>query len=386
MNSRPASECSKSVPMPRDARTGIQVVDLMPQHSNPEVAGRIDAWWSIAKDDFLTDPFGQMAKAGLFQIGLPGAGADLETYSAIAAAEQAIAAKTGLLGLASAFAARQMTARFFIAGFADAAQRANWLPRVAAGQVCAAIAISEPGAGAHPKHLQTAAEPQREGFVVRGRKAWVTNGPIADVFLVLAVIAVEDERKRYGLFLIPRETPGLVVKPMPALDALAPASHCELELDGCQVPAAARVGDMPDAYPAMALPFRDVEDTVGTANISGMLSWLLEKSALRIERSEENALRLGRIAGLVSLVHAASRLAVAALDGEGQDEPARIIGVRLLARDIVGEIRGLLGQGQPADDTIVRALAAFDLLSSVAREPRKVRQIRLGNSIGSEKQ
>ena len=88
---------------------------------------------------------------------------------------------------------------------------------------------------------------------------------------------------------------------MPALDALAPASHCELELDGCQVPAAARVGDMPDAYPAMALPFRDVEDTVGTANISGLLSWLLEKSAARIERIEENALRLGRIAGLVSL-------------------------------------------------------------------------------------
>jgi acyl-CoA dehydrogenase len=49
---------------------------------------------------------------------------------------------------------------------------------------------------------------------------------------------------------------------------------------------------MPDAYPAMALPFRDVEDTVGTANVSGLLDWLLEKSAARIERSEANALRL----------------------------------------------------------------------------------------------
>ncbi len=66
---------------------------------------------------------------------------------------------------------------------------------------------------------------------------------------------------------------------MPALDALAPATHCELELDGCEVPASAQVGDMPDAYPAMALPFRDVEDTVGTANVAGLLSWLLERSA-----------------------------------------------------------------------------------------------------------
>src|SRR5216683_420282 len=228
----------------------------MPQDLSLEVAGRIDDWWTTAKRDILADPFGQMATAGLFQIGLPGAGAALDTYRAIAAAEQAIAAKTGLLGLASAFAARQMTARFFIAGFADADQRAAWLPRVAAGEVCAAIAISEPEVGAHPKHLKTTAEPDGAGFVVRGRKAWVTNGPIADVFLVLAVTAVEDGRKRYGLFLIPRETPGLTVKPMQTLEALAPASHCELELDGCHVPATARVGDMPDAYPAMALPFR----------------------------------------------------------------------------------------------------------------------------------
>jgi acyl-CoA dehydrogenase len=84
-------------------------------------------------------------------------------------------------------------------------------------------------------------------------------------------------------------------------------------------------------------------------------------------------------------VHAAGRLAVAALDGDGPDVPARTIGVRLLARDIVGEIRDLLAQVQPVDDAISRALAAFDLLSSVAREPRKVRQIRLGNSVWSEK-
>ena len=223
---------------------------------------------------------------------------------------------------------------------------------MAAGEVCAVIAISEPGAGAHPKNLQTSAEPNGAGYVVRGRKAWVTNGPVADVFLVLAVTAIEQGRKRYGLFLIPKGTKGLTVKPMPAMDVLAPATHCELELDGCEVPATARIGDMADAYPAMALPFRDVEDTVGTANISGLLSWLLEKCAARIEQSEDNALRLGRIAGLVSLVQAASQLAVAALDGEGPDMPARVIGVRLLARQIVDEIRELLAQGAPADEAI----------------------------------
>ena len=358
----------------------------MPQDSRLEVAGRIDNWWSIAKADVLSDSLAAMARTGLFQIGLPGAVAGLDSYRAIAAAEEAIAAKTGLPGLASAFGGRQMVARFFIGGFANEHQRAAWLPRVAAGEVCAVIAISEPGAGAHPKNLRTSAEPNGTGYVVRGRKAWVTNGAVADVFLVLAVSAVEDGRKRYGLFLIPKETKGLTVKPMPAMDVLAPATHCELELDGCEVPATARIGDTADAYPAMALPFRDVEDTVGTAGISGLLSWLLERTAARIEQSEDNALRLGRLAGLVSLVQAASQLAVAALDGDGPDLPARVIGVRLLVRQIVDEIRELLAQGSPTDEAITRALAAYDLLSSVAREPRKLRQARLGNSLWSVKQ
>ncbi len=77
---------------------------------------------------------------------------------------------------------------------------------------------------------------------------------------------------------------------------------------------------------------------------------------------------------------------MAALDGEGEDIPARTIGVRLMARDIVGEIRDLLAQDQTADEAIGRALAAFDLMASVAREPRKVRQARLGNSLWSMKQ
>jgi len=60
--------------------------------------------------------------------------------------------------------------------------------------------------------------------------------------------------------------------------------------------------------------------------------------------------------------------------------------LRLLARQVVDEIRELLTQIPQADEAIARALAAYDLLSSVAREPRKVRQSRLGNSLWSAKQ
>jgi acyl-CoA dehydrogenase len=114
----------------------------MPHRSNPEVSARIDHWWSIARDDILADPFVPMARAGLFQIGLPGADAALDGYRAIAAAEQALAAKTGLLGLASAFAARQMAARFF-RGLCQSGAARNMAAAHCCWRVCTAIAISE---------------------------------------------------------------------------------------------------------------------------------------------------------------------------------------------------------------------------------------------------
>jgi len=357
----------------------------MLQDTSAAVAALIQRWRAIDAAERRRDPFGAFQRAGLFQIGLPSGVAALDSFSAIAIAEQAIAAATGELGLATAFAGRQLIARFFVAGFADDAQRSDLLPRIVAGTCWAAVAISEPGAGAHPKHLQTKAEPRDGGFVLRGRKAWITNGPVADVFLVLAIVAIEDGRKRYGLFAVPRDTAGLTITPMPSLDVLAPASHCELALDDCVVPASARIGGHADAYPAMALPFRDIEDTVGTATTAGFLAWLVRNAAARIERTDDNALQLGRLEGLVALIEAASHNAVQALDGKGPREPARLIGVRALARTIVDEIRAMLAS-IPPDDATTRALAAFDVLANVAREPRKQRQMTLGQSLWSERQ
>ncbi len=349
------------------------------------VGERLARWREIMANRDHDDPFAPFAQAGMFDIGLPGGDAALDCYAAIARAEQAIVAATGELGLATAFAGRQLIARFFIGRFASETQRNDLLPRIAAGRCWAAVAISEAGAGAHPKHLQTTAERRGDDVVINGRKAWITNGPVADIFLVLAITSTEDGRKRYGLFAVPRDTPGLTMTPMPSLDVLKPAAHCELALDHCTVPASAQIGAMPDAYPAMALPFRDLEDALGTASLAGFLRWLLPATAQHIERSDDHALRLGRLKGLVSLAEDASRAAVAALDDGAPPVPARLIGVRALAAGIVDDIRAHLAVAR-ADERLGRALAAYDVLANVAREPRKQRQISLGQSLWSETQ
>src|ERR1700733_29167 len=103
---------------------------------------------------------------------------------------------------------------------------ARCLPRLAS------VAISEPRVGAHPKLLTTRAEEDGDGYCIFGEKAWVSNGPLAEVFIVFAVTAVVEGRKRYSAFLVPRDTPGLSINEAAEYRALAPSRHCGLRLEG----------------------------------------------------------------------------------------------------------------------------------------------------------
>jgi acyl-CoA dehydrogenase family protein 9 len=91
--------------------------------------------------------------------------------------------------------------------FGTEAQKARYLPRLAAGELIAAFALSELGAGSDPAAIQTHAERQEDGsYVVTGSKAWITNGGLADVFTVFARTSpTEDGTKpRITAFVIER--------------------------------------------------------------------------------------------------------------------------------------------------------------------------------------
>ena len=65
------------------------------------------------------------------------------------------------------------------------AQRAGWLPKLSRGEVLGAFALSEPQAGSDAMSVLTTAEKDGDGYVINGRKKWITFGQVADVFLVL---------------------------------------------------------------------------------------------------------------------------------------------------------------------------------------------------------
>lgn len=327
-----------------------------------DVAAEVDAWLTRCTDP-ARDPLQGMAEAGLLH--------PRDRYLDIARGKAALAERTGLLGVSGIWAGRQMVNRWFIAGFGTEAQRAHWL-----GQA-ASVAISEPEVGAHPKRLTTRAEPEGDGYRITGEKAWVSNGPSAAVFVVLAITAMEGDRKRYSAFLVPHDSPGLSLKDMPRFHALRPSRHCGLRLDGVRVPADAMLGEPGQAYERMALPFRDVEDAVGTYGLLGAVRFLLKQ--LSPPRSDEAALSLGALVALAAVFGDAAEALVAALDAGALDsKAATLVGLRVLATDMAERVRAHVRQyGPPHDPAIEEVLRDIDATLSVARGPRQARQARL---------
>jgi len=339
-----------------------------------------------AEPAFPHDIWHAMAEAGLFRIGLdPARGGSGGGYADIARAEAALIAGGGSPGLGSAWASHQMVARYFLERFGDTAQRAAHLPALASGRITASVAISEPGAGAHPKHLRTTATRRGEAYVLDGEKAYITNGPIADLFIVLAITATESGRKRYSAFLVPQDAPGLVRVPMPEIAALRPALHCGLRLTGCEVPAASRIGPEHEAYETMALPFRDVEDAVGSAGLAGTFRAVLRRLG-RLPgdgATPDDAAALGAMAALVALMTEGSHAVVAALDaaqGSPPEAPA-LVGIRVLAVDVLARARQFHAARGAPDARLAALFDGLDTSLGVARTARQARQSRLGEAL-----
>jgi acyl-CoA dehydrogenase len=332
----------------------------------------IDAWLARCPDP-SSDALPGMAEAGLL--------APCGSYREIARVKAALVERTGLLGVGGVWGGRQMVGRWFIEGFGTDAQKTAWLGKTAA------VSISEPGVGAHPKRLTTRAELTGGSWRITGEKAWTSNGAIADVLIVLAITSESADRKQYSMFLVPRGTAGLTLRDMPGFHALRPSRHCQVVLDHCEVPATALLGPAGRAYDHLALPFRDVEDAVSTFGTLGAFRFLLRRLTPESEPDNERALFLGGLVALTAVFEAAAESVVAPLDRGIVDlGSATLVGLRLLAEEIVRLMRSHVATYAADDVAITTLLDDIEATFNVARGPRLARQARLAVRRGFEPQ
>ena len=152
--------------------------------------------------------------------------------------------------------------------------------QVKRGETTICLAVSEPDAGAHPKFLAARAERRSGGFALTGEKTYLTNGPIADAYAVVAITGEKEGKKAFSAFLLDRGTPGLTVSdPMP-LPFFKPSPHGSVSMNGCEVGEDRLLGNDGEAFPDLVLPFRHLEDAVMTGPVTGAMTFIAAALAL----------------------------------------------------------------------------------------------------------
>ena len=151
-----------------------------------------------------------------------------------------------------------------IALFGPDEMKSRYLPRVADGEAIAAFALSEPDAGSDAAAIATTATPDGPGHVrLDGTKTWISNGGIADFYVVFARTGEAPGAKGVSAFVVDADTPGLEVTER--IEVIAPHPLATLRFDGCRVPLGHRLGGPGEGFKVAMATLDVFRSTVGAA-------------------------------------------------------------------------------------------------------------------------
>src|SRR5215470_1695938 len=122
------------------------------------------------------------------------------------------------------------------------AQRDRYLPKLVSGEHVGALAMSEPGSGSDVVSMQLRAEKRGDGYVLNGRKMWITNGPDADVFVVYAKTDPAAGPRGISTFIVERGARGFSTAQKLDKLGMRGSGTCELVFDDCRVPGENLIG------------------------------------------------------------------------------------------------------------------------------------------------
>ena len=154
-------------------------------------------------------------------------------------------------------------------------QQAAYLPRVASGQALAAFALSEPEAGSDVAAMQCSATETPEGYRVNGNKTWISNGGIADFYVVFARTGEAPGARGISAFIVDANTPGLEIAER--IDVIAPHPLAKLHFNQVLVPHAKRIGAAGEGF-KVAMATLDVFRTSVAAASLGFARRALDES------------------------------------------------------------------------------------------------------------
>lgn len=201
----------------------------------------------ILADDRVPDDLRDQAKKmGLFGYAIPqqwgGLGCNL-----MQDVELAMEFGYTSLALRSMFGTNNGIAGQVLVGFGTEEQKAHWLEGIASGDVVASFALTEPGAGSNPSGLRTRAVRDGDHWVISGQKQYITNAPVADLFIAFARSRPADaDGAGIAVFLVPADAEGVEVGAKDAKMGQEGAWTADVNFNDVRVPDTALVGGSVD--------------------------------------------------------------------------------------------------------------------------------------------
>lgn len=206
-------------------------------------------------------------------------------------------------GLADFAFAMQGLGSGAISLFGTDAQKQDYLPAVARGEKIAAFALTEPGTGSDVANLATRAVRDREGFTIDGAKTYISNGGIADFYVLFARTGEAAGSKGISAFIVDAGLPGFDASER--IEVIAPHPLATLRFDQTPLPHAALLGEQGRGF-AQAMATLDVfRTTVGAAALGFSRRALDEATARALTRKlgagtlADNAMIQGMLAEMV---------------------------------------------------------------------------------------
>jgi acyl-CoA dehydrogenase len=157
-------------------------------------------------------------------------------------------------------------------------QKQRYLPRVARGEAIAAFALSEPEAGSDVAAMQCAATADGSDYVLNGEKTWISNGGIADFYVVFARTGEAAGARGISAFIVDADTPGFEIAER--IDVIAPHPLARLKFTQCRIPASNRIGEAGQGF-KVAMATLDVFRTSVAAAALGFARRALDEALAR---------------------------------------------------------------------------------------------------------
>ena len=195
-------------------------------------------------------------------------------------------------GLVFAVAAHAASCEGPLAAFGSEEQKREWLPRLAHGSVIGATGITEPDSGSNALALATTALKDHDDWLLNGSKTFVTNAPVADLFIIYARTG-STGFAGLSCFLIPKNTEGLSVGPPIEKMGLRTSPMAQVFLDDCRIPESAVVGGVGSG----AMIFNqtmDVERLLVMAPAIGVMERILERCVAHARQRKAGSVPIGK--------------------------------------------------------------------------------------------